>query len=263
METGFVNRSVVVTGATRGIGQAIAEAFARAGSRICVVARRPEPLEQLCAALRQLGAGDVFAVPGDVASVACVESVIGQAVCRFGSVEVVVSNAGGPPAGRFLDCTDAMWQEGFDRNYLALVRLARLAIPIMQARRWGRIIQISSVAARQPISTLTISSGLRAGLLGLVRSMANEFSADGITVNCVLPGLTDTEHLREVAEETAKRDGVAPEALHAGWRRDIPAGRLASPDEIARVVVFLASDLAAYVTGTGIAVDGGYLKGLG
>ncbi|MBI2808722.1 MAG: SDR family oxidoreductase [Planctomycetes bacterium] len=262
MELGLQGKAVLVTGASRGIGRAVAEGFAREGARLCVVARNVEPLEQLRASLSNLGATEVFAVPGNVALADSLQRIVDSMLERFGGIDIVVSNAGGPPEGWFMECTDSMWQEGFERNFLALVRLARLAIPYMKSRRWGRIIHISSVAARQPIDRLTISSALRAGLLGLIRSLASEMASEGISVNSVLPGFTKTEHVAELATALAAGRQCSVEEVYGEWQRSIPADRLAAPDEIARLVLFLASEHAGYITGTAIPIDGGFVKGI-
>lgn len=263
LNLGLEQKAVLITGASRGIGRAIAEGFARERARLTVVARDPERLDQCRGRLLELGARDVLAVPGNVAVPEDLTGVVEATFGRFGALDVVISNAGGPPSGRFLECTDEMWEEGFQRNFLALVRLARLVMPLMQARRWGRIVQVSSVSARQPIERLTISSALRAGLLGLVRSLATEVAPDNITVNCVLPGYTRTEHVEELAQATAIQRGQSGEQVIQGWMAGIPAGRLAEPAEIADSVLFLASDRAAYITGTALPIDGCFLKGIG
>jgi 3-oxoacyl-[acyl-carrier protein] reductase len=260
---GLERRAVLVTGASRGIGRAVAEGFAREGARLTVVARDPERLGQVGRELAALGAGDVLTVPGNVAAPDDLHACVSATVERFGSLDVVVANAGGPPSGRFFECTDEMWMEGFQRNFLSLVRLTRLAVPLMRMRSWGRIIQISSVAARQPIEGLTISSSLRAGLLGMVRSLAAELAPNGITVNCILPGYTRTEHVEELAAESAALRGLNPEQTFQNWLANIPAGRLAKPTEIADAVLFLASDRAAYITGSALPIDGGFVKGIG
>ncbi|GIW70672.1 MAG: oxidoreductase [Planctomycetota bacterium] len=264
MELGLEGRAVLVTGASAGIGRAIAVAFARERARVAVMARRAELLAELCAELRERhGAPQAVPIAGDVGRAEDLKRAVELARAELGALDVAVSNAGGPPPGAFLECTDAMWQQGFERNFLALVRLARLVIPIMRGRRWGRIVHVSSVAAREPIARLVISSALRAGLLGLVRAIAREHAADGIGISCVLPGYTATERLAELAADLASRRGVSPEAIRAGWCAEIPAGRLGTPEEIADAVLFLASERAGYVNGIGLAVDGGLLRSIG
>ncbi len=263
MLLGLEGKAVLVTGATRGIGRAIAEGFARENARLVILARDRERLDDARGQLLTLGAADVVSVAGDVAIADQLAKAVELSITKFGSLSVVVCNAGGPPAGGFGDCTDAMWDEGYQRTFLPLIRLARLALPHMRMAKAGRIIQVSSVAARQPMERLTISSSFRAGLLGVVRSLAAEVAMDNITVNCVLPGFTRTEHVEELAQTMAQQRGCRVHDVLSQWVAVTPAGRLLEPSEIADAVLFLASERATGITGIGLPVDGGFLRGIG
>jgi 3-oxoacyl-[acyl-carrier protein] reductase len=261
MDLGLKDKVVLVTGASAGIGRAVAEAFAREGCRVAVSARRQDALDELAGQLRSLGAADALAVAGDVESTDDIAVVHAAVLSRFDALHVLVNNAGGPPEGAFLECDDAMWEEGFRRNILSAVRFTRLALDPMRRQRWGRVVNVSSVAARQPIDRLTISNALRPGLAGLVRTLANEHGAENITFNNVLPGFTATARVEELASALATARGASMDEVKEGWRASIPAGRLAEPAEIARAIVFLASDAGGYVNGVSLPVDGGWLRG--
>lgn len=260
MDLGLADKAVLVTGASSGIGEAAARAFAREGARVAIVARRADVLERVATALRAAGARDAHALVGDVSVADDVARVVAQARDRLGALHVVVANAGGPPSGPFLELTDAQWREGHERTLMSVVRLARAAIPIMRAQRWGRIVTVSSVAARQPIDGLVISNTLRAGLSGLARTIANDFGRDGITIHNVLPGFTATARLDDLAKKVAAQRGTTIDAVKQAWADETPAGRLAQPDEIAHAIVFLASEAAAYMNGQSVLVDGGLMK---
>lgn len=260
METGIKGKVALVTGASEGLGRACAEAFAAEGCRLAIVARRPAPLKKLAHQLEQLGAPEVLSLSADVAQLQDLERVFAKMFQHFGSIHILLNNAGSPPEGYFLECSDTMWLEGFEQNYLSIIRAARLALPSMQEGGWGRIINISSVAARQPVERLTISNALRSGLAGLIRTMANEFSAQGITINNILPGFTHTERVARLADRMADLKGLTAPQIYEQWEASIPAGRLASPSEIGGLALFLASDAAGYITGTSTPVDGGLLR---
>ena len=260
MDLGLAGKAVLVTGASAGIGEATARAFAREGARLAIVARRQDVLRRVADELRGLGAPDAHALAGDVSLADDVARVVEQARERLGALHVVVANAGGPPSGPFLELTDAQWREGHERTLMSVVRLARAALPIMRRQRWGRIVTVSSVAARQPIDGLVISNTLRAGLAGLARTIANDFGRDGITIHNVLPGFTATARLDELARKVAAQRGTTIDAVKQAWADDAPAGRLAQPDEIAHAIVFLASEAAAYMNGQSVLVDGGLMR---
>jgi len=175
---------------------------------------------------------------------------------------VCVTNAGGPPAKMFLDTSSEEWRRAFETNFMSIVFFARAVIPLMQKKKWGRLITITSVAVKQPVTDLIYSNAVRAGAVGLVKSLSNEFGKDGITVNNVGPGYTATERLINVGRSRAKAAGISEEELFQRFAAETPLRRIATPQEVANAAVWLASEAAGYVTGQTILVDGGAYKGL-
>jgi 3-oxoacyl-[acyl-carrier protein] reductase len=219
-------------------------------------------LDQAAAAIAERSNTRVLAVPADVTVIDDIKRVVDAGIERFGRIDILVTNAGGPPAGRFEQLTREQWEQAIRLTLLSAVELTRQVLPGMKERRWGRILNITSIAVKQPVENLLLSNSLRAGLTGFARTLANEVAADGITVNNVLPGYTRTERLDELAQMMAEKQGISPSEFRGKWEKEIPMGRLGEPREFAAVVAFLASERASYVTGTSIQVDGGWIKSL-
>ena len=205
---------------------------------------------------------NVHAVTADLTEPGDVERVIAEGLDAFGRVDVLVTNIGGPPAGPFTSHGPEVWQQAFRQNLESVVNLCRGALPQMQERGWGRIVNITSIAVKQPVDGLILSNSMRAAVTGFARTLANEVAADGVTVNNVLPGYTRTDRLVELAEKIGRDSGISPEAALARWESEIPMRRIGNPDELAALVAFLASQRAAYITGSSIAVDGGWIRSL-
>lgn len=251
MDLGLKGRRALVMGASAGLGRGIAAALAAEGARVAIVARGEEALRRTAAEI-----GAAVAIPGDMLRPGEGRRVVEEAARALGgAVEIVVTNTGGPPKGAFAELTPAQWQDGFQSLFLAAIEATQAALPGMRAQGWGRVLLVTSVAAREPIEGLTVSNALRAGLLGLVNSVSREVAADGVTVNALLPGYTLTERLAELA------GGKTPAEFFAHLTAQIPAGRLGRPEEQGALAAFLASDRAAYITGQAIACDGGWLRG--
>ncbi len=261
MDTGLKGKSVIVAASSHGLGQAAAEAFAREGARLAICSRDRRAIDEAADALRKKHRAEVLAEALDVTDNTAVQKFVEQVARQYGTVHVCVTNAGGPPAKNFLSVTPDEWQRGVHLNFLSAVWFARAVIPHMQKSKWGRIITITSVAVKQPIGDLVISNAVRSAVVGLVKSLANEFGKDGILVNNVGPGYTATDRLKELAATRALALGIKPEEIYGKWAADVPVGRLGRPEELADTIVFLASERASYVTGQTILVDGGYYKG--
>ncbi len=262
METGLRGRVALVAASSQGIGRAGAAAFAAEGARVAMCARTEEALLAAAEEIRSRHAAEVFAQPLDVTDSAGIRAFVEAVVHRFGSVDICVTNAGGPPAKNFLSTTADEWQKAAEQNFLSVVHFARAVIPHMQRKRWGRIVTITSVAVKQPIADLVLSNAVRAAVVGLVKSLANEFGKDGVTVNNVAPGYTLTGRLKELAGTRALAAGISPEEITKRWEADVPLRRLARPEEVADAILWLASERASYITGQTILVDGGAYKGL-
>lgn len=263
MDLGLTGRAAIVGGSSRGIGRGIAMELAAEGADVLLCARDAAALEAARDDLRRATGARIETVPTDTSEREGVERVIDAAVTAFGKVDILVTNTGGPRAGRFEDLSPEDWAQAVRQLLESVVHFVRGVLPGMRERGWGRIVNVTSVAVKQPIDGLMLSNSLRAGLTGFARTLANEVAADGITVNNVLPGYTRTERLVELAEHlTSAGDAESIEAVFGRWEEEIPAGRLGDPRELGALVAFLASERAGYITGTSIAVDGGWTRGL-
>lgn len=261
MNLGLKNRGVIVAASSQGIGLATAEAFAREGAQVAMCARTEKTLLEAANRVRQSGA-EVYAEALDVTDAAAVQRFTDQVAKRFGRIDVCVTNAGGPPAKNFLSISADEWRKAVDLNLMSTVHLAKAVIPYMQRHRWGRIVTITSVSVKQPVADLVLSNSVRAAVVGLVKSLSNEFGKDGILVNNVAPGFTATERLQELAQVRALAMGSLPQQVSDGWAAETPVKRLGTPEEIANAIVWLASERASYITGQTILADGGIYRGL-
>lgn len=262
MEAGLRNRVAIVAASSQGIGLATAEAFAAEGARVAMCARNPETLQRAADKIREQYKGEVLAEPLDVTDPDAVRRFVDSVVNRFGSVDICVTNAGGPPAKGFLATTTGEWRKAIDQNLMSTIYFAREVIPHMQKNRWGRIVTITSITTKQPVPDLILSNAVRAAVVGLVKSLANEFGKDGILVNNVGPGFTATDRLKELAKARAAATGKSEEEIFDSWAADSPMRRIGEPREVADAILWLASDRASFISGQTILVDGGAYKGL-
>jgi len=262
MDLGLKNRVALVAASSQGIGLATAEAFAAEGCRVALCARNDSSLQASAERIRKQYNVEVFAEAFDVTHAAKVSQFVAAVDGRFGSIDICVTNAGGPPAKGFLAASLEDWKRALDANFLSTVYFAREVIPHMQRKRWGRIITITSITTKQPIADLVLSNAVRAAVVGLVMSLANEFGKDGILVNNVGPGFTATDRLKELAQSRAASSDKSEREILDGWAADAPLQRLGDPREVAETIVWLASEGASYVTGQTVLVDGGMYKGL-
>lgn len=262
MDYGLKGKIALVTAASKGLGRASALGLAREGCDLAICSRDSDSVEAAAAAIRQETGRRVLALTADVSRAADVDRVVNATVAAYGGVDVLVSNTGGPPAGLFMDLDDAAWQGAFDNLLMSAVRLSRAVIPSMQARGGGRIIYITSGAVKQPIFHLVLSNSLRAGVTGLMKTLAAQVAKDKITVNCVAPGRIQTERIEYLDGVVAKNAGKSLATVQAEATGRIPMGRYGEAAEFAAGVVFLAGESAAYVTGTTLCVDGGQINTL-
>jgi 3-oxoacyl-[acyl-carrier protein] reductase len=250
MDFGLRGRVAMVAAASKGLGAAIAESLASEGVKLSLCARSFE---------RSAGA-NVLKMPCDVSKAADLQRWVDETIAHFGKVDILVTNTGGPPAAPFLNLAEEQWRTGIDGTLMNVVRLCKAVIPDMQKRKWGRIIHLTSLVAKQPNPLLTISSTLRAGLSALTKTLGDQVAKDGITVNAILTGHFLTDRQRQLAEIRSKEQGITPQDYLDKSVKDIPIGRFGDPRELADVVTFLASDRASYLTGTSIQIDGGYIR---
>jgi len=262
MNTGLKNRVAIVAASSQGIGRATAEAFAAEGCRIAMCARNSQNLEAAAAHIRQQHKVEALTEAFDVTDPAAVKGFVDGVIAKFGAADICVTNAGGPPAKGFLAASLEDWRKAIDANFLSTVYFAREVIPHMQKNRWGRIITITSITTKQPVAELVLSNAVRAAVVGLVKSLANEFGKDGILVNNVGPGFTATDRLKELAKVRSAASGKSQQEIFDTWAVDAAQKRIGEPREVADAIVWLASERASFITGQTILVDGGAYKGL-
>ena len=259
MDFGLKGRVAMIAAASKGIGKACALALAEEGCKVSICARTPTVLMETA---RELQAhSETIALVTDVSSSSGLENWHRATVEAFGQVDILITNTGGPPVSRFMQLTDEQWLAGVDSTLMNVVRLSRLVIPGMQQRKWGRIIHLTSLVAKQPVDELTISSTLRAGLSGLTKTMANQLGPDGITVNAVLMGHILTDRQYTIADARVKERGITHEQYFEQQAAEIPLRRLGKSREVGEVTAFLASERASYLTGVSLPVDGGIIRG--
>lgn len=262
MDLGLKNKVALVAAGSRGLGRAVAEELAAEGASLVLCARDSRTLDEAAAAIAKSSNAHVLAVPADVTVTDDIKRVVETGIERFGRIDILVTNAGGPPAGRFDQLTHEQWEEAIRLTLFSAIELTRQVLPGMKERRWGRILNITSIAVKQPVENLLLSNSLRAGLTGFARTLANEVAAEGITVNNIMPGYTRTERLEELAQMMAEKQGISADEFRGKWEKEIPMGRLGEPREFAALAAFLVSERASYITGTSIQVDGGWIKSL-
>lgn len=262
MDLGLKNRVAIVAASSSGLGKAIAQGLAREGAKLALCARTEKTLNATAEEIRKQTGGQILAEPVDVTVYDQVRQFVSKTLKHFGRVDICVTNAGGPPAKSFADTTVEDWQAGVNLNFMSTLYFAREVLPLMQRQKWGRLITITSASVKQPIDNLILSNSVRSAVSGLVKSLSNEYAKDNVLVNNVCPGYTLTARLHELSDRIAKAEGLDPKQIQERWTNQIPMRRLGLPDELANMVVFLASERASYSTGVSIAVDGGFVKGV-
>lgn len=260
MDTGLRGKTVLITASSKGIGKAVAELFAAEGCSVAISSRSKENLLATSKEIKNKFNVEPLWSVCDLNKSKDIETTFRAVVDQFGSIDIIVNNCGGPSPGLFQQLEEEDWNEAYEQVLLSTVRFSKLVLPEMMRKNWGRIINLTSISVKQPVDNLILSNSLRAGVTGFAKSLSNEVGRFNITVNTVAPGMTLTRRLYELAVVEAKEKGKSHEEILVDMAKRIPMNRLGRPEEIASVVVFLASRQAGYVNGVTIQVDGGYIK---
>jgi 3-oxoacyl-[acyl-carrier protein] reductase len=262
VDLGLAGKVALVGASSKGLGRAIAEALAAEGASVSLCARQADTLNATRDAIARTTTAPVHAVAVDLSRMDGIERVVRSTLDRFGRIDVLVTNNGGPPVGPLESHDWSTWQKAVETTLRSAVELTRAVLPGMRGRRWGRILHVTSLTVKQPIDGLMLSTSIRSALTGFSRTLANEVAADGITVNTILPGYMNTERVVELNEAIAAREGVPVETVAQRVVAQIPMRRIGEPRELAALAAFLASEGASYITGQSIVADGGWVRGL-
>ena len=262
MDLGIRGKVAFVAAASKGLGRAVAEELAAEGASLVLCARNAEILNAVAMQIAETSGVSVLPVAADVSKTEDAARAVQAGIEKFGRIDILVTNAGGPPAGRFEDLSREMWDAASRLTLSSVLELTEAVLPGMKRRGWGRILNITSITVKQPVDNLMLSNTLRAAVTGFARTLANEVATEGITVNNILPGYTRTERMEELARAASAREGISEAEASARWEAEIPMKRLGEPREFAALAAFLVSERASYITGTSIPVDGGWIRSL-
>lgn len=257
MELGLKDKVALVAGASKGLGKAVALGLAREGAHVAIISRDQKRIDLAAKVIHDATGAQVLAIAADVMRAQDIQRSVDETVKRFGTIHILVTNAGGPPPAAFMALTEEQWQNAIEQTLMSAVRLSRAAIPFMQKQKWGRILHISSYSVKHPIENLMLSNSIRSAVVGLSKTQAIELSKDGILVNSILPGWTLTQRVDQLMNDRAARSNMSVRDELAKIEKEIPLGRMGTPEEFANVVVFLASECASYVNGVALPIDGG------
>ena len=253
MELGLKNKVAFVAASSQGLGKSVALELAMEGAKVIICGRNKENLEHTKHEIEKLSNGEVLAISGDLSNAVEREEIIKKALQAYNNINILVTNTGGPPAGKFEELKQEDWDKTYKNLLTSVIGLVNGFLPGMKKQRWGRIISITSMAVKQPVNNLILSNAVRASVVGLIKTLSNELAIHNITVNNVMPGYTETERLKELIENNPS---------FASAKSEIPLGRFGTPEEFAAAVTFLASERASYITGVSLAVDGGWIKSI-
>ena len=262
MDLRIRDRVALVTAASRGLGYAVAEQLVEEGVKVAICSRDKDRINEAKDKIAQNKAGEISAYVVDVTDGPAVKNMINDIIGKYGKIDILVCNAGGPPAGMYDDFSLEDYKKALDLNLMSTVTLCYEIVPIMKKNNWGRIINITSISAKQPVDNLILSNTARAGVLGFSKSLSNQVASHGITVNSVCPGYTLTERVVGLAQKFVSDGKGSEKEFYDKVESSIPAGRMGEPEEFAQTVAFLASEGAAYINGVALQIDGGLNKGI-
>ena len=262
MDLGIKGKTAVVCGASRGLGRACANVLASEGVNLVLCSRNFENIFNAARSVSETFGVETVPIAADISLPESPEKVALEAVKKFGGIDILINNTGGPPPGTFDDIGDESWEKAFNLTLMSAVRMTRAVLPYMKANRWGRIINLTSISVKQPIQNLLLSNSLRSSVIGMAKTLSQEVGHHNILVNNIATGNFDTERLKSVFSVRAKARNISEEQVLKEAESSIPLGRLGKPEELAWLVTFLASERASYITGATIQVDGGLCAGI-
>lgn len=260
MDFGLKNKIAVVCGSSQGLGFASSRELAKKGCSVVICSRDKSRIEQAARKIGQETGGSIFPYQVDLSNTNQVVNFTKTVISEFNRIDILVNNTGGPPAGFFMDLSEQDWSAAFQNTFLSAVTLTKHILPVMIEENWGRIINLQSISMIEPISDLILSNSVRMAVAGWAKTLSNQYAKYNITINNIATGFTLTERLISLVENKAKQEKISAKEVVKKWEDQIPAGRLAKPEEIAWLVTFLASEQAGYITGATIPVDGGYIQ---
>lgn len=262
MDLGLKGKTAIVCGASQGLGLACAGVLAGEGVNMVMCSRRFDSIFQAARSISETYGTSAVPIAADLTSPDTPDKLVREAVSKFGGVDILINNAGGPAPGTFGDADDSKWDDAFRLTLMSVVRMTRAVLPVMTEKGWGRIVNLASISVKQPIANLILSNSLRSAVVGMAKTLAAEVASKGICVNTIATGNFETERLHSVFASQAAKAGVTAEDIVAKTAASIPVGRIGRPEELAWFAAFLASERASYITGTTIPVDGGYYMGM-
>lgn len=262
MDLGLTGRIAIVCGASQGLGYAAALELSREGCSVIICSRDKNRIEQAAQRIEQITGGAVYPFQVDLSKTDQIERFAAAVISKLQRIDILVNSTGGPPAGFFMNFTEQDWINAFQNTLLSAITLTKQVLPMMLKKNWGRIINLQSIVVKQPIDDLLLSNSIRMAVVGWAKTLANQYAKHNITINTIATGYTLTERLSNLAKVIAQKENSSPDQVLNRFKTKIPAGRLAKPEEIAGLVAFLASERAAYITGTTIPVDGGVVQSM-
>ncbi len=262
MELGLKHKVALVAASSRGLGRAVAWSLAREGTKLVICSRNKKELEKTADEILMETGVTVFPLAMDLSDPERIDWLVRETMDLFGKVDILITNAGGPPGGQFEELEDQDWKKALDLTLMSVVRLTKAVIPAMKEQKWGRIIHMTSASVKQPIPGLFLSNTIRPAVMGLTKSLSQELAEYQITVNAICPGYFATDRVQELLENKARQSGRPFEQVEKEMLSHIPLGRMGNPEEFGQLVAFIASELAGYITGSAIQIDGGFVKGM-
>jgi len=262
MDLGLKDKVAIVPASSKGLGRAVALGLALEGANVVICSRNKEEIKTTAKEISEQTSSEVLPIKADVSDQTDLENLVKKTTDAFGTVHILINNAGGPPFGYFDDFDMHQWQKAIELNLFSTIKLTKLVTPYMKNQNWGRIINITSIAVKQPLDGLILSNTSRAGVIGFAKTISNELAKYNILVNNVCPGRIFTDRIKSLASSRAKKYNKSFEDVIEAMQTDIPVGKIGTPAQFANMVVFLASEKASYITGNTIQIDGGLLKGI-